>query len=118
MIAWGKRIGCADAGHVFDAERRKVAQTFRPRFHSPRRFAILVSAMLGPSFTEFIFATNTDGSGKAASYVRALDMLGPILAKHYPKPIVGGSMRHSFSRADIHAFSRLGAQFTDRCKGR
>ncbi len=47
--------------------------------------------MLRQSFTDFIFATNTDGSGKAASYVRALDMLGrPILAKHYPKPIVGG----------------------------
>ena len=28
--------------------------------------------------------------GKAASYVRALDMLGPILTRHYPKPIVGG----------------------------
>ena len=55
------------------------------------------------SFTDFIFATNTDGSGKAASYVRALDMLGPILTKHYPKPIVGGSMWHSFSLADIHA---------------
>ena len=82
MIAWGRRIGCVDAGHVFDAERRKIAQTFCPRFHSPRRFAILVSAMLGQSFTEFIFATNTDGSGKAASYVRALDMLGPILTKH------------------------------------
>ena len=25
MIAWGRRIGCADAGHVFDAGRRKVA---------------------------------------------------------------------------------------------
>ena len=55
------------------------------------------------SFSEFIFATNTDGSGKAASYVRALDMLGPILTKHYPKPIVGGSMWHGFSLADIHA---------------
>ena len=88
MIAWGKRIGCADAGHVFDAERRKVVQTFRPRFHSPRRFAILVSAMLRQSFIDFIFATNTDGSGKAASYVRALDMLGPILTKHYPVPVV------------------------------
>ena len=32
------------------------------------------------SFGEFIFATNTDGSGKAASYVRALDMLGKGLA--------------------------------------
>ena len=71
-----------DAGHVFDPERRKVAPTFRPRFHSPRRFAILVSVMLRQSFTDFIFATNADESGKAASYVRALDMLGPILTKH------------------------------------
>ena len=51
-----------------------------PRFE--RGFAILVSAMLRQSFTDFIFATNTDGSGKAASYVRALDMLGPILTKY------------------------------------
>ena len=59
--------------------------------------------MLRQSFTDFIFATNTDGSGKAASYVRALDMLGPTLTKHYPKMIVCGSMWHSFSLADIHA---------------
>ena len=39
--------------------------------------------MLRQSFTDFfIFATNTAGSGKAVSYVRALDMLGPILTKH------------------------------------
>ena len=38
-----------------------------------------VAKMLRQSFTDFIFAMNTDGSGKAASYVRALDMLGPIL---------------------------------------
>ena len=38
--------------------------------------------MLRQSFIDFIFATNTDGSGKAASYVRALDMLEPILTKH------------------------------------
>ena len=59
------------------------------------------------SFGEFIFATNTDGSGKTASYIRALDMLGPILTKHYPKPIVGGSMWHGFSLADIHALHEL-----------
>ena len=59
--------------------------------------------MLKKEFTDFIFATNTDGSGKAASYVRALDMLGPILTKHYPSPIVGGSMWHGFLLADIHA---------------
>ncbi len=40
--------------------------------------------------------------GKPASYFPAFDMLGPILTKQYPKPIVGGSMRHSFSLADIH----------------
>ena len=38
--------------------------------------------MLKQSFRDFIFSTNTDGSGKAASYVRALDMLGPILTKY------------------------------------
>ncbi len=37
---------------------------------------------LRQAFTDFIFATNTDGSGKAASYVRALDMLGPILTEY------------------------------------
>jgi hypothetical protein len=74
--------------------------------------------MLRQSFTEFIFATNTDGSGKAAPYVRALDMFGPILAKYYPKPIVGGSMRHSFSLADIHAFSRSGTRPSSRRRRR
>ena len=44
--------------------------------------------MIRQSFTDSIFSTNTDGSGKAASYVRALDMLGPILTKHYPMPVV------------------------------
>jgi hypothetical protein len=48
--------------------------------------------MLRQSFTDFIFATNTDGSGKTASYVRVLDMLGPILTKHYPTPIFDGSI--------------------------
>ena len=46
--------------------------------------------MIRQSFTDFIFSTNTDGSGKAASYVRALDMLGPILTKHYPLKIIHG----------------------------
>jgi hypothetical protein len=49
--------------------------------------------MLRQSFIDFIFSTNTDGSGKAASYVRALDMLGPILTKHYPVKIINGSIR-------------------------
>ena len=109
-----KLLCCADAGHVFDAGRRKVAKTFRPCFHSPCRFDILLSAMLRQSFTDFIFDTNTDGSGNAASYVRALAMLGPIQAKHCPKPIVYGTMRHSFSPADINALSMLGARHSSR----
>ena len=52
--------------------------------------------------------------GKPAPYVRALDMLGPILTKPYPKPIVGGSMWHSFSLADIHAFSGSGTRLSRR----
>ena len=59
--------------------------------------------MLKQNFRDFVFSTNTDGSGKAASYVRALDMLGPILTRHYPRPVVNGSMWHGFSLADIHA---------------
>ena len=50
----------------------------------------------------------TISGDNAASYVRALDMLGPILTKDYPKPIVGGSMWYSFSLADINASSRSG----------
>ena len=63
-------------------------------------------ANLRQSFSEFIFATNTDGSGKAASYVRALDMLGPILTAHYPKPIINGSMWHEFPLADLQALHK------------
>ena len=62
--------------------------------------------MLRQAFTDFIFATNTDGSGKASSYVRALDMLGPVLTAHYPKPIINGSMWHEFSLADLQALHK------------
>ncbi len=62
--------------------------------------------MLRQSFTDFIFATNTDGSGKAASYVRALDMLGPILTRHYPAPIINGSMWHEFSLGELKALHK------------
>ena len=61
---------------------------------------------LKQSFSDFIFATNTDGSGKASSYVRALDMLGPILTAHYPQPIINGSMWHEFSLADLQALHK------------
>ena len=63
-------------------------------------------AELRQSFQEFIFSTNTDGSGKAASYVRALDMLGPILTAHYPKPIINGTMWHEFPLADLQALHK------------
>ncbi len=62
--------------------------------------------MLKQSFRDFIFSTNTDGSGKAASYVRALDMLGPILTRHYPHPIINGTMWQRFSLADIQAIHK------------
>ena len=43
----------------------------------------------------------TISGDKAASYVRALDMLGPILTKPYPKPIVGGSCGASQGRGHV-----------------
>ena len=48
--------------------------------------------------------------GKPAPCFRAFDMFDPILMKQYPKPIVGDSMWHSFSLADIHAFSMSGTR--------
>ncbi len=41
--------------------------------------------MLKQLFRDYIFSTNTDGGGKVASYIRALDMLGKILSRHYPR---------------------------------
>ena len=65
------------------------------------------------SFTDFIFATNTDGSGKAASYVRALDIFGPILAKHYPNPIIGGSMRRCLPMLTMNCAELQAAQWNN-----
>ena len=62
--------------------------------------------MLKQSFRDFIFSTNTDGSGKAASYVRALDMLGPILKWRYPLQIINGSMWHEFSVDELTAIHK------------
>ena len=89
-----------------------IVQSPPAHLHFPLPFGAAIcyteTAMLKQSFRDFISSTNTDGSGRAASYVRALDMLGLILRKHYPKPTVGGPMWHGFSLADIHAFSRSG----------
>lgn len=61
---------------------------------------------LKQSFVDFVFSTSTDGSGKAASCVRALDMPRPILARHYPHPAIKGTMWQRFSPADIQAIQK------------
>ena len=66
----------------------------------------MVTFVLKQNFRDFIFSTNTDGSGKAVSYVLALDMLGPILTRHYPHPIIKGTMWQRFSLADIQAIHK------------
>lgn len=58
---------------------------------------------LRQAFTDFIFATNTDGSGKAASYVRALDMLGPILTEY--DIVAFPEMRESYERRKAELFA-------------
>lgn len=62
--------------------------------------------MLRQDFHDFIFSTSTDGNGKASSCVRALDMLGPILTRHYPYPVINGTMWQRFSLADIQAIHK------------
>ena len=45
--------------------------------------------MLKQSFTDFAFSMNTDGSGKAASCVRVLDMLAcfkRLIGTEFDKP--------------------------------
>ena len=66
----------------------------------------MVTFVLKQNFRDFIFSTNTDGSGKAVSYGRALDMLGPILTCHCPRPIINGTMWQRFSLADIQAIHK------------
>ena len=61
---------------------------------------------LRQAFTDFIFATNTDGSGKAASYVRALDMLGPILTEY--DIVAFPEMRESYERRKSELFALKG----------
>ena len=62
--------------------------------------------MFRSEFQRFIYETNADGSNKAGSYVAALDMLGPILAKHYPQAVVNGSLWHSFTQEEITALHK------------
>ena len=48
--------------------------------------------MFKQDFRELVFFANTDGSGKAASYVRVLGMFVKILARQYLKSICRESM--------------------------
>lgn len=53
--------------------------------------------------------------GKPASYVRALDMLDPILTRHYPRTIVGRS-RVAFKDGDTSSKSqRKASELTVNC---
>ncbi len=56
----------------------------------------------------------TISGGKPAPCVRALDIPGSILTRRCPKPIVGGSMWHNFSLADLHTFSKTGSRPSSR----
>ena len=57
----------------------------------------------------------TISGDKAASYFRALDMLDPILTRHYPRPIVGGS-RGAFKDGDTSSKSqRKASELTVNC---
>ncbi|MBP5511093.1 MAG: hypothetical protein J6Z49_09265 [Kiritimatiellae bacterium] len=49
MIAWGRRIGCADAGHVFDAERRKVATRLLVDDTDPSQMSYLLALADNPA---------------------------------------------------------------------
>lgn len=62
--------------------------------------------MYRDEFQKFVYETNIDGSRKAGSYVAALDMLGPILAKHYPQAVINGSIWHSFKQEELLALHK------------
>ena len=48
MIAWGRRIGCTDAGHVFDTELRKVATRLLVDDASPSQKSYLLELVDNP----------------------------------------------------------------------
>ena len=55
--------------------------------------------------------------GKAESYVRAFDMLDPILTRHCPKPIVGG-LRGAFKVGETSFKSpKKASEQTVNCAG-
>ena len=62
--------------------------------------------MFRAGFEQFIYESNVDGSGKAGSYIRALDMMGPILTQHYPEQIIHGTMWREFSVEELDRIHR------------
>ena len=56
--AWGRRIGCADAGHVFDAERRKVATRLLVDDANPSQKSYLLELVDNPVGVKAIVPAN------------------------------------------------------------
>ena len=54
MIAWGRRIGCAEAGHVFDADRRKVATRLVVDDANPSQKTYLLELVDNPAGVEYM----------------------------------------------------------------
>ncbi len=48
MIAWGRRIGCGDVGHVFDPVRRKVATRLLVDDDNPSQKSFLLELVDNP----------------------------------------------------------------------
>ena len=58
---------------------------------------------LKDSFTAHIKSTNTKGSNKASSYIRAIELLNPILAEKAPSQFQPGNLWKCSSAKTIHA---------------
>ena len=48
MIAWGRRIGCADAGHGFDPVRRKIVTRLLVDDTNPSQHSYLLELVDNP----------------------------------------------------------------------
>lgn len=70
MIAWGRRIGCADAGHVFDANRRKVASRLVVDDANPAQKSYLLELVDNPAGVRAIPSSRQDkGPGASSDFV-------------------------------------------------
>lgn len=48
MIAWGRRVGCADAGHRFDQETRKILTRLLVDDSNPSQLSFLLELADNP----------------------------------------------------------------------